>query len=141
MREVLDATIARQHLAMILMASFAVLAVILAALGVYSVMAYAVIGRTREFGIRSALGAERWSIVGLVLRQGATTTIVGVGVGLVGAALASRYVASLLVGVTAHDLPTFALSAVLLVLVAALACLVPARRATRVEPVEALRSE
>jgi len=115
--------------------------VILAALGVYSVMAYAVIGRTREFGIRSALGAERWSIVGLVLRQGATTTIVGVGVGLVGAALASRYVASLLVGVTAHDLPTFALSAVLLVLVAALACLVPARRATRVEPVEALRSE
>ena len=141
MREVLDATIARQHLAMILMASFAVLAVALAALGVYSVMAYSVIGRTREFGIRSALGAARWSIVALVLRQGAATTIVGVGGGLAVAALASRYVASLLVGVTARDVPTFALSGLVLVAVAALACLVPARRATRVEPVEALRAE
>jgi ABC-type antimicrobial peptide transport system permease subunit len=141
LREVLDATIARQHLAMILMASFAVLAVVLAALGVYSVMAYAVIGRTREFGIRAALGAERWSIVALVLRQGAATTIVGVGAGLVGAALVSKYVASLLVGVTPHDVPTFTLAGVLLVLIAGLASLVPARRATRVEPVEALRAE
>jgi putative ABC transport system permease protein len=141
MREVLDATIARQHLAMILMASFAVLAVVLAALGVYGVMAYSVVGRTREFGIRSALGAERWSIVALVLRQGAATTFVGVSVGLLAAALASKYVASLLVGVTTHDLPTFALSALLLVLVTAVACLLPARRATRVEPVEALRAE
>ena len=141
MREVLNATIARQHLAMILMASFAVLAVVLAALGVYSVMAYSVIGRTREFGIRSALGAERWSIVGLVLRQGATTTILGVSAGLVAAVLTSKYVASLLVGVTAHDLPTFAASAFVLILVAAAACLLPARRATRVEPVEALRAE
>jgi putative ABC transport system permease protein len=141
MREVLDATIARQHLAMVLMASFALLAVVLAALGVYSVMAYAVIGRTREFGIRSALGAERWNIVGLVLRQGAATTIVGVGAGLLIAGLVSKYVASLLVGVTAHDVPTFILSALVLVTVAAAASLVPARRATRVEPVEALRAE
>ena len=141
MREVLDVTIARQRLAMILMGSFAVLAVVLAALGVYSVMAYSVIGRTREFGIRSALGAERWSIVALVLRQGATTTIVGVSAGLVVAALASKYVASLLVGVTAHDAPTFTLSALVLVLVAVVACLLPARRAIRVEPVEALRAE
>ncbi len=141
MREVLDATIARQHLAMILMASFAVLAVVLAALGVYSVMAYAVIGRTREFGIRSALGAERWSIVRLVLRQGAATTIVGVGCGLLLATLVSKYVASLLVGVTAHDVPTFTLAALVLVAVATAACLAPARRATRVEPVEALRAE
>jgi len=141
LREVLDATIARQHLAMILMASFAVLAVVLAALGVYSVMAYTVIGRTREFGIRSALGAERWSIVALVLRQGATTTIAGVTVGLVGAALVSRYVASLLVGVTPHDVPTFILAGLFLMLVAGVACVVPARRATRVEPVEALRAE
>jgi putative ABC transport system permease protein len=126
---------------MILMASFAVLAVVLAALGVYSVMAYAVIGRTREFGIRSALGAERWSIVALVLRQGAATTIVGVSAGLVAAALLSRYVASLLVGVTARDIPTFALSALVLILVAAVACLLPARRATLVEPVDALRAE
>ena len=141
MREVLDATIARQHLAMILMISFAALAVILAALGVYSVMAYTVIGRTREFGIRSALGAERWSIVRLVLRQGAATTIVGVSSGLVLAALVSKYVASLLVGVTAHDVPTFTASALVLVFVAAAACMLPARRATRVEPVEALRAE
>jgi len=141
MRQVLDATIARQHLAMMLMASFAVLAVVLAALGVYSVMAYSVIGRTREFGIRAALGAERWSIVGLVLRQGATTTVVGVAVGLLAAAVASKYVASLLVGVTARDVPTFTLSALTLVLVAGVACLLPARRATRIEPVEALRAD
>lgn len=141
MREVLDATIARQHLAMILMASFAALALVLAALGVYSVMAYSVIGRTREFGIRSALGAERWSILGLVLRQGATTTIVGVGAGLVVAALVSKYVSSLLVGVTAHDVPTFTLAALVLLFVAGVACVLPARRATRVEPVEALRAD
>jgi ABC-type antimicrobial peptide transport system permease subunit len=126
---------------MILMASFAILAVVLAALGVYSVMAYSVIGRTREFGIRSALGAERWSIVGLVLRQGAATTIVGVGAGLLIAALVSKYVASLLVGVTARDSLTFTLSALTLLLVAGVACVLPARRATRVEPVEALRAE
>jgi putative ABC transport system permease protein len=141
LREVLDQTIARQHLAMVLMLSFAGLAVVLAALGVYGVMAYSVIGRTREFGIRSALGAERRAIVALVLRQGATTTIVGIGGGLVAAALASRYVASLLVGVTAHDTLTFTLSALVLLFVAGMACVLPARRATRVEPVEALRAE
>jgi predicted permease len=141
LRDVLDVMIARQHLAMILMIAFAALAVLLAALGVYGVVAYSVIGRTREFGIRAALGAERRSIVALVVRQAATTTIAGLAIGLFVAALASKYVASLLVGVTAHDSATFAVAAVVLLLVAGAACLVPARRATRVEPVDALRPE
>jgi ABC-type antimicrobial peptide transport system permease subunit len=141
LRDVLMQSIARQRLAMALMGAFAVLALLLAALGVYSVMAYSVIGRMREFGIRSALGAERSSIVALVLRQGAVTTAVGVVAGVVMAAIAARYTASLLVGVSSHDVGTFVTSAGVLVVVAALACLIPARAATRVQPVEALRAE
>jgi predicted permease len=141
LRTVLDDSIARQHLAMALMGVFAGLALVLAALGVYSIMAYAVIGRTRELGIRAALGAERGRIVALVLRQAVGTTLAGAAAGLFVAALATRYLASLLVGVTAHDVPTFVAAAVVLVAVALLACLLPARTATRVQPVEALRAE
>jgi putative ABC transport system permease protein len=141
LREVLAASIARQQLAMALMGTFAVLALVLATLGVYSVMAYAVAARTREFGIRSALGAGRKSILVLVLRQGVATTVVGVVCGLGVSALLSRFVASLLAGVSAHDPLTFLVAPLLLVAVALLACMLPARAATRVQPVEALRVE
>jgi putative ABC transport system permease protein len=141
LREVLRESIARQTMAMALMAAFAALAVLLAALGVYSVMAYGVASRTREFGIRTALGAERRSIVALVLRQGLSTAGVGVAIGLVVAATASGYAATLLVGVSPHDVPTFVAAAAVLAVVAVLACFIPARAATRVQPVEALRGE
>ncbi|HEY5061115.1 MAG TPA: ABC transporter permease, partial [Gemmatimonadaceae bacterium] len=141
LRDVLAASIARQQLAMALMGAFAVLALVLATLGVYSVMAYAVAARTREFGIRSALGAGRTSILVLVLRQGVATTILGVVCGLGVAALVSRFVASLLAGVSAHDPLTFLAAPLLLVAVALVACMLPARAATRVQPVEALRME
>ena len=141
LREVLTTSIARQQLAMALTGTFAVLALVLATLGVYSVMAYAVTARTREFGIRSALGAGRKSILVLVLRQGVATTILGVLCGLGAAALVSRYVSSLLAGVSAHDPLTFLVAPLLLVAVALIACILPARAATRVQPVEALRAE
>jgi putative ABC transport system permease protein len=141
LREILTTSIARQQLAMALMGTFAALALVLATLGVYGVMAYAVTARTREFGIRSALGAGRKNILVLVLRQGVATTVLGVVCGLGVAALASRFVASLLAGVSAHDPLTFVAAPLLLVAVALAACMLPARTATRVQPAEALRVE
>ena len=141
MQEVLENAAARQRLAMILMGAFAVLALVLSSLGLYGVLAYAVSGRAREFGIRSALGAPRSTILALVFRQGMATALAGVAVGLVIAFAASRYLGSLLVGVSAHDVVTFAVAALLLCTVAALATVLPALAATRVQPVDALRLE
>jgi predicted permease len=141
MRDVLTATIVRQRLAMGLLATFAFLALVLAALGVYSVMAYAVLARTREFGIRSALGARRMSILVLVLRQAGGTILVGVGGGLALALALSRFVRALLVGVSVHDPVTFMTAGGLLTIVAVTACLAPARSATRIQPVDALRAD
>jgi len=141
MRDVLAATIVRQRLAMGLIAAFAFLALVLAALGVYSVMAYSVIARTREFGIRAALGAGRLSIVILVLRQGGLTVLTGVAFGIALAFAASQFVQSLLVGVSIHDPMTYIAAGALLTIVAMTACLVPARSATQVQPVDALRVE
>jgi ABC-type antimicrobial peptide transport system permease subunit len=123
------------------MAAFALLALLLAALGIYGIMAYTVVARTREFGIRAALGASRQGILALVLRQGLATAAVGIVCGLGLAALLSRFMASLLVGVSVHDGLTFIAAPVVLAVVALIACLVPARAATRIQPVEALRSE
>ncbi len=139
MRDVLTGTIARQRLAMGLIATFAFLALLLAALGVYSVMAYSVLARTREFGIRSALGARPMIIVALVLRQGGATVAAGVASGVALALAASRFAQSLLVGVSVRDPLTFVVAGALLTIVALTACLVPARSATRVQPIDALR--
>lgn len=109
--------------------------------GIYSVMAYAVVARTREFGIRSALGAGRATILVLVLRQGVATTAAGVVAGLALAATLSKYASSLLVGVSAHDALTFVVAPAIAAGAAMAACLIPARAATRVQPVEALRME
>jgi putative ABC transport system permease protein len=140
-RDVLQESVARQRLAMMLIGAFAALALALAALGIYSVMAYSVVARTREFGIRSALGAGRSSILVLVLRQGVVTTTVGVVTGLALAATLSTSASSLLVGISAHDALTFIVAPAIAVGAALAACLIPAHAATRVQPVEALRTE
>jgi len=138
-RDVLRESVARQRLAMVLVGAFAGLALALAALGIYSVMAYSVAARTREFGIRSALGAGRSAILVLVLRQGVATTAIGLAVGLALAAALSRYASSLLVGVSTHDALTFIVAPAIAAGAAMVACLIPARAATRVQPVAALR--
>lgn len=141
LRQIFANSVERQRLAMALMGVFAALALLLAALGIYGIMAYAVAARTREFGIRSALGASRRRILALVLRQGAATAAVGIVCGLVLAWLLTRYMTTLLVGVATHDVLTFVVAPVVLAVVAIAACLLPARAATRVQPVEALRAE
>jgi ABC-type antimicrobial peptide transport system permease subunit len=140
-RQVVGDAIARQRLAMALMGAFALLALALASLVIYSVTAYMVVARTREFGIRSALGARSQTILALVLGQGLATIVVGIAAGLGLAAVGSRFVSTLLVGVSSHDAVTFVAAPVVLALVAVAACLIPARAATRVDPVEALRAD
>jgi predicted permease len=141
MDEVFGASLAGQRLPMVFTTAFAALALLLAGLGVYGVMAYSVAAREREFGIRAALGASRGRVMALVLRQGMVTALAGAAVGLLAAWGAMRVLAGLLVGVTPHDAATFIAAPLILLVVSGLACLVPARRATRVEPLEALRVE
>jgi len=124
-----------------LFAIFAGLAVILGAIGVYGVISYSVAQRTREIGIRIALGARRSEIFGLVVGQGTKLAALGVGAGLIGAGLLTRLLATLLYGVGAADPSTFVAVGVLLMLVALAASYIPARRAMRVDPMVALRHE
>jgi putative ABC transport system permease protein len=132
---------AERRLAVTLISVFASLALLLAAIGIYGVMSYAVAQRTSEIGIRMALGAERDHILGMVLRHGALMAAIGVGVGLVTALGLAQLLTSLLFQISATDPPTFSVVPVVLLLVAGLACYVPARRATRVDPLVALRYE
>jgi putative ABC transport system permease protein len=123
------------------LAIFAAVALALSAVGIYGVLAFAVAQRVREFGIRQALGAGRSSILSLVLLQGLGTAGTGVVVGLGGSLLLSRSLQTLLFGVTARDASVFAAVTALLLGVAVLACYVPARRATRIDPLVALRED
>jgi putative ABC transport system permease protein len=141
MDALLTATASERRFAMIVFEAFALVALLLAATGLYGVLSGSVTERTREIGVRAALGASRADILGLVVRQGMTLTGVGVAIGLGGAVLASRALITLLFRVSRLDLATYAGVVGLLLAVSALACWVPAWRASRVDPATTLRAE
>jgi ABC-type antimicrobial peptide transport system permease subunit len=124
-----------------IVSTFGALALILAAIGIYGVMAYSVSQRTREVGIRMALGARRGDVLALILRQAARLALIGLIIGLAGAWVLTRYMSSVLYGVSARDPLTFIGIPVLLSVVVVVACFFPARRAARVDPMVALRHE
>jgi len=134
-------SVSRRKFAMQLVGVFGILALLLAGVGIYGVIAYSVTQRTREIGIRVALGASKSAILGWVLKQAMILTVVGIAVGLLGAFLLTRLLRSLLFGVAATDFVTYGALALLLTVVALIACYVPARRATKVDPLVALRYE
>jgi ABC-type antimicrobial peptide transport system permease subunit len=141
MDEILADSLARQRFSIQLMAVFAAIAALLAAIGIYGVLAYLIDQRHREFGIRMALGAEPGDVVGLVLRQGSLPVGIGLVCGIGGAFAMTWYLKSLLYEVSTTDPLVFSSTSAGLVLVALLAMSVPAYRATRVDPLEALRHE
>jgi predicted permease len=141
MDEIISSSIASRRFSMILLGSFALLALLLSSLGIYGVVSYLVGQQTREFGIRIALGAQRGDVMRLVLGDGAKMALIGVGVGLAAALGLTRLMASVLYGVSPTDPLTFAAVALLLTGVALVACYIPARRAMRVDPIVALRYE
>jgi putative ABC transport system permease protein len=141
MNEVIAGTLADRRFSMILLDAFAVVALLLASLGLYGVIAYLVGQRTHELGIRLALGAQRKHVFRLVLGHGMRMALGGVALGVVAALGLTRLLSKMLFGVSATDPATFGVIAVLLTAVALLACFVPARRATKVDPLVALRYE
>jgi putative ABC transport system permease protein len=141
MQEIVYESLARERFIMLLMALFAALALALAAVGIYGVVSYATAQRTHEIGIRMALGAQARDVLRLMIRQGLSPVLVGVGLGLLAALALTRLMSSLLYGVSATDPLTFGTVALLLTAVSLLACYLPARRATRVDPLTALRYE
>jgi predicted permease len=141
MNEVLDAQLANRDLQLTLTGSFAVIALLLAAVGLYGVLSYTVSQSTNEIGLRMALGAEQRTVVGTVVRSALTTALVGIGVGLLAASALTRMIDSFLYGVSPTDPWTAAAVAGVLLLVAGLAALIPAMRAARVNPMTALRAE
>ena len=141
MDSVFSDSVARQRFLAQLLGIFGGLALMLAAVGTYGVLSYLVTERQREIGIRMALGADRGRVLSMVLSQGMSTTVLGLVVGVVGAFGVTRLASSLLFEVRPSDPLTFAAVAGLITLVAVLACVVPARRATRVDPMVALREE
>jgi ABC-type antimicrobial peptide transport system permease subunit len=141
MDSLISDSVATRRFSMILLAVFAVLALLLASVGIYGVVSYVVGQRTNEIGIRMALGARQWDILLLILGRGGKLVGLGVAIGLVAAFGVTRLMASLLYGVAATDPPTFVGVAALLTVVALAACYIPARRAGKVDPMAALRYE
>jgi putative ABC transport system permease protein len=134
-------SMARQRFYAVLLGAFAAIAGLLAAIGIYGVLAYSVVQRTPEIGVRMALGAERRQVLALVLRRGLVLSVIGITIGLAGAVAGARYLRAMLFGIDALDPWTFTIVAASFILVAAMASYLPARRATRVEPVVALRCD
>jgi ABC-type antimicrobial peptide transport system permease subunit len=139
MKRVVENSLANQHLYAWLLGLFAATGAVLAVAGVYGVIAYLVALRTREFGIRMALGADWRGVLVLVMCRGAVVVALGLAFGMAGAAALTRVLRTLLYGVNAIDRATFGLTAVLLAAVALVACLIPAIRAARVDPAIVLR--
>ncbi|MEJ7618633.1 MAG: FtsX-like permease family protein [Pyrinomonadaceae bacterium] len=141
MEDVLSESLARQRFSMLLLGIFAAVALVLAAVGIYGVMSYSVAQRTHEIGIRMALGAQASDVLKLAVGHGLKLVLIGLAIGLVAAFILTRVMSSLLFGVSATDPITFITISLILMSVAVLACFFPARRATKVDPLIALRYE
>ncbi len=141
MDEIRAESVAPERLNLTLLSIFAGIALVLAVVGIYGVMSYTVTQRTHEIGIRMAIGAQPRDVFRMVIGQGMSLALIGIALGLVGAYGLSRLMASMLFGIEATDPATFASIAVLLTGVALVACYIPGRRATKVDPVESLRYE
>jgi ABC-type antimicrobial peptide transport system permease subunit len=141
METVIEESFGARRFALLLLSGFALLALALASIGIYSVLAYSVRQRVREIGIRMALGAPARDVVRMIIVEGCKPTVAGVAIGLVLAALLTRVLETLLFGVGTHDPRTFTIVATIVMVVGIVATLVPAFRATRVDPVVTLRSE
>jgi ABC-type antimicrobial peptide transport system permease subunit len=139
MRDWLSTRLARPRFSALLLGTFGALALLLSAIGTYGLISYTVAQQRKEIGVRMALGAQRPTIVGEVLGRGLRLAGVGVGIGVAGSVALTRLLSNQLAGVTATDPLTFVISVGLLLAAAALACVVPARRASRVDPMETLR--
>jgi len=141
LQDMLDRASAQMAFTMALLAIAGVITMLLGVVGIYGVMSYIVSQRTGEIGVRLALGAEPRTIAALIVRQGGLVSLAGVGVGLAAAFAGSRVIESLLYGISPRDPGVFAGTAVILLGVALFACWLPARRAARLSPLEALRTE
>jgi len=141
MDAVVSGALSRPRFNLLLLSSFALVALLLSAIGIYGVLAYLVTQRTREIGIRMAIGARGADVLRLLLREGMSPILAGACLGVAGSLLTARAIRSLLFGVTPHDPISLAAAPALLIVVALLACVLPARRATRVDPLIALRAE
>jgi putative ABC transport system permease protein len=141
MENLISASIAQQRFYLWLMGGFAAVALLLAAVGIYGVTSYAVTQRSHEIGIRMALGAQSADVFKLVIGQGVKPALIGLTLGLIVGAALTRLMKSLLYGVSVTDALTFTLVSLFLAAIALLACYLPARRATKVDPMEALRCE
>jgi putative ABC transport system permease protein len=139
MQDVFSKALARPRFIMFLLSMFAGVALVLAGVGIYGVLSYTVSQRAREIGIRVALGAQRRSVLRIVTKRGMVLTVCRIGVGTAVAAALTRLMAGLLFGVTALDPATFVLAALFLTAIALLACLIPAWRATQIDPIDILR--
>jgi putative ABC transport system permease protein len=141
MDQIVSGSLARPRFYAVLLGLFGGIAAVLAAIGIYGLLAYAVTLRTQEIGIRMALGAEPRQVMGLVFREGSVLTVIGIAIGVAAAMGLTRYLRGMLFGLTPLDVPTYAVVCAAFAVVACVACYVPARRATSVNPLVALRVE
>jgi putative ABC transport system permease protein len=141
MQEIVDLSLGQRRFNGFIMSIFGGLALLLAAVGIYGVLATSVEQRTREIGVRMALGARRGNVLRLIMLSGLLLVLIGMGIGVVAGFGLTRWLASMLYGVSPNSLATYLLVSVAMIVIAMVACYVPARRATKVDPIKALRAE